>query len=185
MNRFQKWAQREYSARQRLTAMFFEGILFVLIFPYLLIKGGIALDRSLGLPRLFFGLPSQIIGGLLVATGGFFALWSIYAQFTRGRGTPVPVMATQELIADGPFAYCRNPMSLGTYAVCLGVAVWIGSLSAAGIVLLFALLLTGYLLFIEEKELAARFGQAYLDYKRRTPFLIPRRPKDGVGRTGG
>jgi len=33
---------------------------------------------------------------------------------TRGRGTPLPVMPTQELLTEGPFRYSRNPMTLGT-----------------------------------------------------------------------
>ena len=30
-----------------------------------------------------------------------------------------------------------------------------------------------YLKYFEERELEVRFGQSYLDYKRRVPFLIP------------
>jgi len=30
-----------------------------------------------------------------------------------------------------------------------------------------------YIKWIEEKELGERFGSEYLEYKRRTPFLIP------------
>jgi len=31
-----------------------------------------------------------------------------------------------------------------------------------------------YIKLVEEKELEQRFGVEYLEYKRRTPFLIPR-----------
>jgi len=43
-------------------------------------------------------------------------------------------------------------------------------------VILTALLLS-YVKFIEEKELAARFGAEYLAYKRETPFILPRKPR--------
>jgi len=36
--------------------------------------------------------------------------------------------------------------------------------------------LLAYIRFIEEKELEVRFGQDYVDYKRTTPFLLPRGP---------
>jgi protein-S-isoprenylcysteine O-methyltransferase Ste14 len=37
-----------------------------------------------------------------------------------------------------------------------------------------------YIKWIEEKELEERFGSEYLEYKKRTPFLIPFfRKKDG------
>ena len=31
-----------------------------------------------------------------------------------------------------------------------------------------------YLKFFEERELELRFGESYMDYKQRVPFLIPR-----------
>ena len=38
-------------------------------------------------------------------------------------------------------------------------------------------LLVLYLKRIEERELAERFGEAYLTYNREVPFIIPRLPK--------
>ena len=49
----------------------------------------------------------------------------------------------------------------------------VGSYTALIFVALFFLLLLAYLKLVEEKELALRFGQEYLDYKKGTPFLIP------------
>jgi len=40
--------------------------------------------------------------------------------------------------------------------------------------LLLGALLVVYVRFVEEKELAARFGPAYLEYKLATPCLLPR-----------
>jgi len=37
--------------------------------------------------------------------------------------------------------------------------------------------LLAYLKRLEEGELAERFGEAYLSYKRETPFIIPRLPR--------
>jgi len=51
MKKFQNWAKREYSIRQRLIALGFEGIFFVLIFPFLLVVSSAAIDRWLQLPR--------------------------------------------------------------------------------------------------------------------------------------
>lgn len=34
-------------------------------------------------------------------------------------------------------------------------------------------MLIGYLKLIEEKELQMRFGNEYLEYKKKTPFIIP------------
>ena len=55
----------------------------------------------------------------------------------------------------------------------LGLSIYLGSVAAIGLVALFAGLLLLYVKVVEEKELEARFGDAYLQYKRNTPFLIP------------
>jgi protein-S-isoprenylcysteine O-methyltransferase Ste14 len=65
-------------------------------------------------------------------------------------------------------------MTLGTFIAYLGIGVWIGSFSAIVIVILVTVLLLLYVKFIEEKELAVRFGEDYLEYKKNTPFLLPR-----------
>lgn len=41
----------------------------------------------------------------------------------------------------------------------------------------FAALLLLYLKRVEEKELAERFGEEYVAYRREVPFLIPKRPR--------
>jgi protein-S-isoprenylcysteine O-methyltransferase Ste14 len=65
-------------------------------------------------------------------------------------------------------------MTLGTDLFYLGVAIWLGSFSAIGLSLVYPVGILIYIKLIEEKELEDRFGSEYLEYKRRTPFLIPR-----------
>lgn len=172
--RFRKWSGHEYSMKQRLAALFLEAILFLGLIPWFLFVVSSFFDRLLSLPQAAFGVVALVIGLLLVVPGVIFALWSIYVQMTLGRGTPVPVMATQNLVVQKPFTYCRNPMTLGTILLYLGVSMWIGSLSALGLTLLFAVLLLVYIKLVEEKELEMRFGSAYAEYKQKTPFLVPR-----------
>jgi protein-S-isoprenylcysteine O-methyltransferase Ste14 len=83
-------------------------------------------------------------------------------------------MATQQLIVQKPYSYCRNPMALGAITAYLGIALLIGSISAAAVVLTLAAFLLVYIRFFEEKEMELRFGRAYLEYRKRTPFIIPR-----------
>ena len=78
---------------------------------------------------------------------------------------------------EGPFRYCRNPMTLGTIVAYLGMAVAVGTIAGAALVLSLAGSLLVYLKRLEEGELAERFGEAYLAYKRETPFIIPRLPR--------
>ncbi len=173
IKRFQKWAEREYSAKQRIIALFLLGILFVIAIPFFLIAASSSLDQWLQLPLFVYRLVSPTISLLFIGVGLLFALWSIRIQFVLAKGTPAPMMPTQKLVVQKPYTYCRNPMSLGTIILYTGIAIWIGSPSAVGLVLLFAVLLMVYNKLIEERELEKRFGSEYLEYKRRTPFLIP------------
>ena len=89
----------------------------------------------------------------------------------------MPLMPTQELLTEGPFRYCRNPMTLGTILAYLGIGVGVGTTAGTVLVLGSAASLLVYLKRLEEGELAERFGEAYLAYKRETPFIIPRLPR--------
>jgi protein-S-isoprenylcysteine O-methyltransferase Ste14 len=64
-------------------------------------------------------------------------------------------------------------MTFGTVCVYLGLTILAGSISALVVVLVFFTLLLLYIKTIEARELELRFGNAYLSYKKNTPFLFP------------
>lgn len=115
----------------------------------------------------------QVSGALMTIGGVFLVGWSISIQYTLGKGTPFPKVATQQLITTGPYAYTRNPMTLGAFLLYLGIAVGMGSIP---VILLVLIIITALLTFIfryETRELTDRFGKDYLEYQKRTPFFIP------------
>lgn len=173
-DKFLQQTKREYSPEQRSVALAVAGVVFLVILPFALIALGTYLDQRLGWVPILYGPINLVLGGLLIVAGWLLGIWSNYAQFTLGRGTPVPLMATQKLIVEPPYTYCRNPMALGAIVMYLGVAVLFGSIGAAALVLLGAVVLLTYIKRVEEKEMELRFGQEYLEYKQRTPFLVPR-----------
>jgi protein-S-isoprenylcysteine O-methyltransferase Ste14 len=91
------------------------------------------------------------------------------------------MMPTQELLTEGPFRYCRNPMTLGAILAYLGIALAARTTAGMAFVLSFAAVLLTYLKRLEERELAERFGEAYLAYRRATPFIVPRLPRQRRG----
>ncbi len=177
MQLFSKWASREHPLGLRIAVLLLAAVLFLYLLPLAVVRGGSSLDRQFGLPPLDLGAANYILGGVLGVVGLCFAFWSIGDQVTLGRGTPLPMLPTQELLTRGPFRYCRNPMTLGTILAYSGLGIAAGTISGIGLVLCFGTLLILYIKGIEEKELAERFGDAYLAYKREVPFIIPRRPK--------
>lgn len=177
MKRSQKRVKRPYGVKQRVVAIVAESIVFMIVAPLSLVMIASALDQRLQLPG-FTNQPVNLFIGLLFAVPGwFFAMWFVQAQFKLGEG--IPVFATQKLIVQGPYVHCRNPMTLGAVLFYIGISIWLGSLSAVGLTMLFAILSVVYLKKIEEKRLEEYFGSEYLEYKQRTPFIIPRLIRDG------
>lgn len=100
--------------------------------------------------------------------------WSVLWQLWRGKGTPVPVVPTKHFLQSGPYRCLRNPMMFGHFLYLLG---WAALFNQAG-AYLFAVILEALLIceikWIEERELEGRFGEAYRQYKKETPFFLPR-----------
>ena len=177
MSRYSKWAEKEHSEAARVIALLPAGILFLILIPYILLVISRSLDARLGLDLLSPSPSSLIFGAILLVIGLFFSQWSIITQFTHGRGTPLPMMPTHRLVTTRPFQYCRNPMTLGTIIAYLGLAVAAATIVGLILVIAFAALLLVYLKRMEEAELAERFGEEYLAYRRDVPFIIPRIPR--------
>ena len=173
MDRFKKWAEHEYSIKQRIIAVLVGGFIFWIVLPLFIIIVSFYIDQWLRLPKFRYGLINPVIGLVFMVVGWLFANWTVKVQFTLGRGTPIPLMATQKLVIKAPYTYCRNPMTLGTGVFYLGIAIWLGSISAVGLGLVYPVGILIYIKLIEEKELEDRFGSEYLGYKKKTPFLIP------------
>lgn len=162
---------RAHPPGRRLLAIGLESAVFVVFVPGLLVlsvPGPAHAAFSHSAPG------SLALGAGLALAGLGFAGWSVWTQYARGKGTPVPVMATQHLLREGPYALCRNPMACGTILYYAGVALalwhpvpllWVAAIATALILMI---------KLVEEKEVARRFGAAYAAYKADTPFMIPR-----------
>lgn len=107
------------------------------------------------------------VGGLVVigAVVGL-GLWAVL--LVRGSGqSENPWKPTTEIIERGPFRVSRNPMYLQMLLVCVGFSIllwnaWILILTPACAAALQTLVIAH-----EETYLEAKFGDAYLAYKRR------------------
>lgn len=175
MSRYARWAQAEHREGARiLTSAALAGPVFLGLIPWLVASAGRWVDRRLALPALGIGRVNGALGGFMAVAGVVLGLWAVDAQLTRGRGTPLPLMPTQELLTEGPFRCCRNPMTLGAILAYLGIAIATRTTAGIGIVIFLAAALLVYLKRLEEPELAERFGEAYLSYRRETSFILPR-----------
>jgi protein-S-isoprenylcysteine O-methyltransferase Ste14 len=103
-------------------------------------------------------------GMVLVIIGLGLGLWAIYAMRSKGT-SPLPEQPTTAIVREGPFALSRNPIYLGFTLITIGFAIWSNNLWM-GIALVGVLVVMHYgVIFREEKYLAHKFGDEYLQYK--------------------
>jgi len=128
---------------------------------------GPALDRLLPLP---FAVPgganAWVLGGCLVLIGVALLAAGI-RNFSRAA-TPVPTnQPTRALVTTGVHAWTRNPIYLGMFLIYGGIGAAALSPWVLILMLPLAILIRYGVVAREEVYLERRFGDAYLDYKRR------------------
>lgn len=130
-------------------------------------------DHALHLPRAVVPPWSGVVGGLLIVSGLFLMLFSIF-HFLWARGTPVPFSPPPKLVTAGPYRFVRNPMLTGIFMQLFGLGVFLGSLSLVFVFTpLFIIINVWELKNVEEPELLKRLGPAYDDYRTRVPMFFP------------
>jgi len=88
-------------------------------------------------------------------------------RFRRAGTTENPFKPSTALVVDGPFRFTRNPMYLGMAAVYIGLAFLLGLMWAL-LFLPFVLVAIDRLVIArEEPYLERKFGQDYVEYKKR------------------
>jgi len=80
---------------------------------------------------------------------------------------------SDHVVTTGAFGHVRHPIYLGVMLVYKGMALATASLLALG-VLSCIFFYYNYIAQYEERVLTAHFGQAYGEYKARTPKWVPR-----------
>ena len=134
------------------------------------------------LPFYYFAAPDPTTLALGVALGGV-------GLAVRGWAAG-SIEKNRELAINGPYAYTRNPLYLGSFFLGLGVTV--GGAQWVFVSLFLALYLTVYraTALREAAELEEIFGEQYRVYSAAVPFFVPRfvpyrssEYADGTGRS--
>ncbi len=80
----------------------------------------------------------------------------------------------RELIMEGPYSMVRHPLYVFSLIGAIGIGLASENILVLGVLVIFYLLYYPLTIFVEEKKLADKFGQAYLDYAKRTPRFLPK-----------
>ena len=121
-------------------------------------------------------VPSGVGLALVIVTGAAFLLVVLNLAL-KGLGAP-GIALSRQLTEDWFYAWTRNPMALAALAFLVSLGIWFQSaLFVLWAIVVFTPALLFFLKVYEEWELQIRFGASYLEYKSRTPMLLPRRPR--------
>ena len=116
--------------------------------------------------RLIAQPAGRWIGGVLILAWVGIAAMAVGAF--RGAGTTLnPTAEVTAFVIGGPYRFSRNPMYLGLLLLQSGIAFvlgngWVLLLTLASFVVLDRIVIVG-----EEGHLAAKYGAAYDDYRRK------------------
>ena len=122
----------------------------------------------------------QITVAVLLALAGLaLSIWSIVYMRRVGTGNPFDAYGhevaprTKNLMTEGPYGICRNPMLLGVYIFDLGVLIYLWAWWPLAVFAVEVILLT-LQVRSEEKRLETDFGEEYLAYRRQVGRFLPR-----------
>lgn len=80
----------------------------------------------------------------------------------------------QVLTVNGPYAYTRNPLYLGSAFLALGAAIATHSWYSSAILAAYFALFYSVVMRREERELRTHHGDAFDQYARAVPLFLPR-----------
>ncbi|AWB70858.1 isoprenylcysteine carboxylmethyltransferase family protein [Vibrio cholerae] len=124
---------------------------------------------SILFPTLTITLPwPSLVMALCFCSSGFWGIAGLL-EFRRFKTTVNPMAPdlAATVVDSGVFALSRNPMYLGLLLLLFGLAYWQENALSLVIVGGFLLYMNQYQIEPEERILEAKFGEAYLDYKKR------------------
>lgn len=118
------------------------------------------------------------IGAVIFVFAGVIRFW---AMRTLGRQWAIHAVGPSKLasglhtlIIKGPYKYIRHPIYLGVILEFIGLALIANAFLSIIFILLVSIPLQILRAKKEEKTSVNRFQQAYVNYKKNVPFLIPK-----------
>lgn len=117
-------------------------------------------------PFYYFAVPTVSTLVLGVALGGIGLSIRAWAAGS--------IEKNRELATNGPYAYTRNPLYLGSFFLGLGTTLGGGRWVFMVLFLVFYLTVYRATAVREEAELEKMFGERYQTYSAAVPFFLPR-----------
>jgi protein-S-isoprenylcysteine O-methyltransferase Ste14 len=158
--------------------------LFAYVLPFLtwLPAAAFIISRRSFLLQYHFSFPLAVhaAGGLLLVLGMALQIRTLALLTLPGiMGVPEVTEVKGRLVTGGPFSVVRHPTYLSHTLMLLGVFLATGVASTGVVTVLDILVVNTMIIPLEERELTARFGEEYEEYRKKVPsrFLPGKRVK--------
>jgi protein-S-isoprenylcysteine O-methyltransferase Ste14 len=142
---------------------------------------GSAIIQAAGFSEADFSLPiriSPIFGLSIMFISSILLVLIVLNLALKGLGAPIAIALTRQIALEWFYAWTRNPMILSGLILLIGFGLWRQSgLFTAWVVVVVTPVVFVFIRIFEERELEIRFGKDYLEYRDKTPVLIPRKPR--------
>lgn len=141
-------------------------LIALVVIPYVIMEafGSISFP-SFGAPMLF--------GVAMFLAFSSLGLFSSFVMVRDGKGTPLPLDQTNQLVVTGPYRFVRNPMAVAGIGQGVAVATMFQSLPILAYAIVGAVVWHVVVRPIEERDMTIRFGEPYLEYRNRIKCWIP------------
>ena len=144
--------------------------LFILLFRW------IALRVRVYDSKIRITLPgwTRSLGIIFMIFGGILVLICVTVFIIRGKGTPAVFDPPKEFVAEGPYAFVRNPMYIGGLILLIGFGLYLTSISILILSIVLISFFHLFVVFVEEPALERSFGKSYSEYKKKINRWIPK-----------
>ena len=99
----------------------------------------------------------------------FFSLWQFHKS--KANINPIHLEKSNVFVVNGIYRFSRNPMYLSLAGLLVAWAVYLQSAVSFLGVFLFVYLITQWQIKPEEYWLEKKFGESYLEYKKKSQTL--------------
>ena len=125
------------------------------------------LQKKTGIDHSLFQTRSILFTSIFFFVLALYFMIRSLNQFIRTRNTVVTIKAAESLQITGIYKITRNPMYVSLVLVYLGLTCLIGNWWNIILLPLLLLVVQEYVIKREEKYLARKFGNEYIDYRQR------------------
>lgn len=117
---------------------------------------------------------ARIVGLVPIVLGVAICFWCSHSFVFFGKGTPIPLTPTKELVVTGLYRFVRNPIHIGAFLILIGEALLFQSKGLFIYFLVMFWVINLQVLAVEEPYLENKFGETYKRYRKSVRRWIPR-----------